>query len=304
MGNRIIKESICTSEDLNKLSPMAEILFYRLLTKVDDYGCFYGNEAIIKSYCFPLRSDDAVPPASVKNWIREIAEAGIIYLYTNDEGTPYLQFVKWAKHQEIRSKKHKFPTFEDAGGAEEQFPTNCDNSEQTETSCRDLPQTAANCDNSEQTSANCGLRARARGIQSNPNTIQSEKESEIQSNPKREAGRDYEKDDLFETFWSAYPKKTGDIRQAYQEYLYAVQSGTPPETIINAAVELCAEVDPEKIQYLTSAERWLRNKGWLTPAEKGGKARGGKTSAGKSISGEVPGEAGGKPKASGFKYDV
>ena len=302
MGNRIIKESICTSEDLNKLSPMAEILFYRLITKVDDYGCFYGNEAIIKSYCFPLRSDEAVPPAAVKEWIRELADAGIIYLYTNDEGTPYMQFVKWAKHQEIRSKKHKFPTFEDAGWAEEQFTANCDNSEQTEASCGDLSQTAANCDNSEQTSANCSLRARARGIQSesnnNPKRIQKE------SNPKREAGRDYEKDDLFETFWSAYPKKTGDIRQAYQEYLYAVQSGTPPETIINAAVELCAEVDPEKIQFLTSAERWLRNKGWLTPKE-GGKAHGRKPAADEPVLGEDTVQHS-DPKAPGFKfkYDV
>lgn len=300
MGNRIIKESICTSEDLNKLSPMAEILFYRLITKVDDYGCFYGNEAIIKSYCFPLRSDEAVPPAAVKEWIRELADAGIIYLYTNDEGTPYMQFVKWAKHQEIRSKKHKFPTFEDTGTTEEQLSANCDNSEQNETSCGDLSQTAANCDNSEQTSANCGLRARARGIQSESN-IESNSKKNIESNPNTK--REWEEDECFEKFYSAYPKKTGDIRQAYQEYLHVIQSGIPPDVLLEAVHVQFDGITPEDLQYKTSAERWLRNRGWEIRS-KGGKSNGRKSAAGKSVSGEVPGEAGDKPKAAGFKYDV
>lgn len=251
MGNRIIKESICTSEDLNKLSQSAEILFYRLITKVDDYGCFYGNEVIIKSYCFPLKSDSEIPPISVKAWLQEIADAGIIYLYTADDGKRYLQFVKWSIHQEIRTQKHKFPTFEEVCSKLSQTETDCDNSQQTET---DL-------NKSKQTSANCCLNP----IQSNP--LQSKKNPNPNPNPNsnpnpKEAGREYEKDKMFQEFWNTYPKKTGDIRQAYSEYQYAVQSGTPPEVILQATHDQFDDRDADEIQFMTSAERWLRNKGW------------------------------------------
>lgn len=261
MGNRIIKESICTSEDLNKLSQSAEILFYRLITKVDDYGCFYGNEVIIKSYCFPLKPDTEVPPESVKRWLQEIADAGIIYLYTADDGKRYLQFVKWNIHQEIRTQKHKFPTFEEVRSKSLQTAADCDNFQQTETSCEDLPRSAADCGNLKQTPANCCLNP----IQSNP--IQSKKnpnpnpKSNPNPNPKG-AGRDYEKDVEFKEFWNTYPKKTGDIRQAYEEYRYAIQSGAPPESILKAAHVQFDDIAEDEIQFMTSAERWLRNKGW------------------------------------------
>lgn len=263
MGNRIIKESICTSEDLNKLSQSAEILFYRLITKVDDYGCFYGNEVIIKSYCFPLKSDSEIPPISVKAWLQEIADAGIIYLYTADDGKRYLQFVKWNLHQEIRTQKHKFPTFEEVCSKSLQTETDCDNLRQTETDCGNLQQTETKRNKSKQTSANCCLNP----IQSNP--IQSKKNpnpnpnSNPNPNPNpKEAGREYEKDKLFQEFWNTYPKKTGDIRQAYSEYQYAVQSGTPPEVILQATHDQFDDRDADEIQFMTSAERWLRNKGW------------------------------------------
>lgn len=43
--NRIIKESICTSEDIAGLSMGAEILFYHLMVKVDDFGVYYEPES-------------------------------------------------------------------------------------------------------------------------------------------------------------------------------------------------------------------------------------------------------------------
>ncbi len=51
LPNRIIKESICTSEDIAGLSMGAEILFYHLMVKVDDFGVYFGNEQIIKNTC-------------------------------------------------------------------------------------------------------------------------------------------------------------------------------------------------------------------------------------------------------------
>lgn len=107
MSNRILKESICSSEDLDKLSPMAEILFYRLIVKADDYGAFYGNISLIRCNCFPLKTD-AITCEQVSTWLKELVDAGLIFLY-RAEGRDYLRFRKWAKHQQIRSKKSKYP---------------------------------------------------------------------------------------------------------------------------------------------------------------------------------------------------
>lgn len=111
MPNRIIKETICTSEDIAMLSQGAEILFYRLIVKADDFGAYYGNENIVKSTCFPLKSDE-INCNHVKEWLSELVKAGLIYHYIADDGRKYIQFVKWDKHQQIRAKKRKFPQFE------------------------------------------------------------------------------------------------------------------------------------------------------------------------------------------------
>ena len=108
MPNRIIKESICASEDLNKLSPMAEILFYRLIVNADDYGAYYGNASIVKSNCFPLKSDD-IKCSQVEAWLDELQNAGLIIRYIAGDERQYVQFVKWEKHQQTRAKNRKFP---------------------------------------------------------------------------------------------------------------------------------------------------------------------------------------------------
>ena len=107
MPNRIIKESICTSEDLDRLSPMAEILFYRLMVKADDFGAYFGNVSIIKSNCFPLRADQ-ISCAEVRGWLSELVSAGLVDLYQSG-GRDYIQFHKWRNHQQVRATKRKFP---------------------------------------------------------------------------------------------------------------------------------------------------------------------------------------------------
>ena len=47
MPSRILKESICTSESLAYLSAEAEVLFYRLIVKADDFGLYYGSPKIL-----------------------------------------------------------------------------------------------------------------------------------------------------------------------------------------------------------------------------------------------------------------
>lgn len=111
MPNRIIKESICTSEEIAGLSMGAEILFYHLIVKVDDFGVYFGNPQIIKSTCFPLKSND-IKLNHVQSWLDELVNAGILYAYIAEDGKKYIQFVKWAKHQQIRAKRSRYPTYD------------------------------------------------------------------------------------------------------------------------------------------------------------------------------------------------
>ena len=109
MPNRIIKESICTSEDVAKLSMGAEILFYHLMVKADDFGVYFGNEQIIKNTCFPLKSSE-IKLKQVESWLNELVNAGLLFAYIAEDGKKYVQFTKWSKHQQIRAKKSKYRT--------------------------------------------------------------------------------------------------------------------------------------------------------------------------------------------------
>ena len=55
MPNRILKESICTSDNIDQLSNLAEIAFYRLIVNCDDYGRMDARAKILKSRLFPLK---------------------------------------------------------------------------------------------------------------------------------------------------------------------------------------------------------------------------------------------------------
>ena len=139
MPNRIIKESICTSENIAALSMGAEVLFYHLIVKADDYGVYFGNEQIIRSTCYPLKTDE-IKLKQVESWLNELVSAGLVNAYIAEDGKKYIQFAKWSKHQQIRAKRSKYPTMDD--------------------SCKQLISDDCKCPRNP--------------IQSNPNPIQSE----------------------------------------------------------------------------------------------------------------------------------
>ena len=106
MPNRILKESICVSDDIDRLSWFEEVVFYRLLVNCDDYGRFDGRPAILKSRLFPLKEN--ITLKSVESAIHTLASAGLVVLY-EFEGTPYLYLPTWARHQNIRAKRSRYP---------------------------------------------------------------------------------------------------------------------------------------------------------------------------------------------------
>lgn len=118
MPNRILKESICTSDEIAKLSRDAEVLFYRLIVQCDDYGRMDGRVAIIRARCYPLQLD-IVSEADISAWLAELVTVGLVAVYTV-RGRPYLQLVSWERHQQIRAAHSKYPGPDEADGIDQQ----------------------------------------------------------------------------------------------------------------------------------------------------------------------------------------
>ena len=130
MPNRIIKESICTSDTIDGLSWFEEVFFYRLMVNVDDYGRFDARPAILKARLFPLKAN--VTEKNVEQTLNRLATAGLVSTYTVKD-KPILQLLTWEKHQQIRNTKSKYPGPDEA------------DLKSTEISCNQLKSDEINC---------------------------------------------------------------------------------------------------------------------------------------------------------------
>jgi len=148
MPNRILKDSIKYSDQIDSLTWFEEVVFYRLMVSADDYGCYDGRINILKNALFPTK--DSVTKKSVEDAISHLASVGLLCLYTVN-GKPYLFFPTWEKHQRVRNKERKYP-------------------EPPESLTADCCQLSASC---------CQLTADCQP-ESNPIQIQSESESKTE----------------------------------------------------------------------------------------------------------------------------
>lgn len=112
MPNRIIKESICTSDTLSQLSDFHENFFFRLIVSVDDFGRLDARPAILKAKLYPLR--ERLTAKDIEGALRALADAGCVEVYEVD-GKPYLRLPTWEVHQRVRNKKSKYPGPENKG---------------------------------------------------------------------------------------------------------------------------------------------------------------------------------------------
>ena len=55
MPNRILKESIKRSPQIDSLTWFEEVVFYRLMVTADDYGCTDGRVVVLKNDLFPTK---------------------------------------------------------------------------------------------------------------------------------------------------------------------------------------------------------------------------------------------------------
>lgn len=134
MPNRILKERICKSKDINSLGWFEEVLFYRLMVVADDYGRFDGDVAIIKGSCFPLKRD--LTERQIDKALEKLSIAGMVFLYETEGGETILQLTAWEKHQTVRAKNSKYPEFNE---------NNCKQISPCAAVCKQMKSSASKC---------------------------------------------------------------------------------------------------------------------------------------------------------------
>lgn len=107
MPNRFLRESICTSDSVDKLTWFEEVLFYRLIVNCDDFGRFDGRTAVIKNRLFPLK--DNLTLKTVETALHGLASAGLVVLYMFEDKR-FLYLPTWGKYQTQRAKVSKYPS--------------------------------------------------------------------------------------------------------------------------------------------------------------------------------------------------
>jgi hypothetical protein len=107
MPTRYLKPGVRDSEAIDSLSPQAEILFYRLLVTVDDFGRFDARPAMIKAQCFPIK--DSISISKCKDLLDELNNKGLIYIYEAG-GKLNLMMCKWDNVPRAKESKYPAPT--------------------------------------------------------------------------------------------------------------------------------------------------------------------------------------------------
>ena len=105
MPNRIIKDSICTNEQIDRLTPFEETFFYRLIVNADDYGRMDGRPKILAARLFPLKD---IRSEQIEKALCSLTSAELVTLY-NVGGKPFVRLCGWERNQSIRAKRSKYP---------------------------------------------------------------------------------------------------------------------------------------------------------------------------------------------------
>lgn len=112
MGNRVMKESVKMSEEIDALSFFEESTFYRLILTVDDYGVFPAKPDLLAHLLFPLKN--SVDGKMMRQALEHMEKLNLIRLYRVKEKGEFLKIVTWEKHQRMRGTVRRFPAPEEA----------------------------------------------------------------------------------------------------------------------------------------------------------------------------------------------
>lgn len=224
MPNRIIKESICTSDNIDQLSAFQECFFYRLIVSCDDFGRMDARPKILASRLYPLKD---VKTAQIEDALQALHAAELIVLYSVD-GKPYLQMQTWNKHQQIRAKRSKYPAIEDGE------ITN-------DITCNQMISDASKCPRNP-------IQSNTKS-NPNPNTNTTSAKADMTAR--------------FETFWKAYPKHVNK-KGAEKAFVKLNPDDGLLETMLAAVErqKQTAQWREQNGQFIPYPATWLNGRRW------------------------------------------
>ena len=225
MPNRIIKESICTSDNLDKLSAFQETMFYRLIVNCDDYGRMDARAKILASKLFPLKD---IRTAQIEEGLRALTSAELVILYEVD-GKPFLQMKTWDSHQQVRARRSRYPS------PEEGKITN-------DITCNQMKSSDSKCPR---------------------NPIQSESNPNPNPNPSRGSAREEKTPPGFDRFWESYPRKTAK-QEAIKAFEKLKPDAMLIETMVKAVErqKQSAQWQEDGGRYIPHPATWLNQRRW------------------------------------------
>ena len=101
MGNRILKESICMSAEIDALSWFEEVVFYRLIVTVDDKGIYPADPVVLAHILFPRK--DHITRKMMTDALDSLERNRLIRRYHVSEKGDFLVLVSWNKHTACRN---------------------------------------------------------------------------------------------------------------------------------------------------------------------------------------------------------
>jgi len=256
MPNRIIKESIKSSDEIDALSWFEEAMFPRLIVTVDDYGCYEAKPKLLRNVLFPLK--DNVTVQMVSDALDSYEKNGLIRRYEHD-GKQFLYLVTWMNHQRIRNKTSRYPEPFPGYFQSQKVKSNDGQSQSDDIVCAttDRQVTDKRQSTDRQLSVNCqsndGQASAIRGlnpIQSNPIEGEDARAREGGSSPSpllkdEEANKIHDHDEIFNALSrSGFPMSDGLKDMAVN--LYAKYG---KETLLWAIKE-CIGANGNKVKYL------------------------------------------------------
>lgn len=107
MNFRAISESAPLSESLASISLGAEVLFWRMVSQADPWGCLPGNARKVHHQCLGLRAGDYTTD-DVRGWLEELKRAGRIARRRN--GVEYIELLDWDRWQPENYLRQRGPS--------------------------------------------------------------------------------------------------------------------------------------------------------------------------------------------------
>lgn len=142
MPNRILRDGVVKSKRFNRMSPGAQLFWYKLVSVVDDYGRFEADTLILRAAVFPLQID-IIKCTEVAGWLNECQE---VYSGIEDDWALLSVYeVKGSKYLQINEFRQRERKEKDGSLKASRYPD--PSRAPSAATCREVPPLAARASN-------------------------------------------------------------------------------------------------------------------------------------------------------------